>query len=135
MVKSVSVTWVVSPHGFLLHHPVPEPCIRHKAFLILPENPVAVARDEIVDGVAERFWHNAQGARPAPARQMAEHRQRRIGFEKSDAAMDDGVGVGVLRVDAERLRETGTIGRLNSGEAKAPVAVARRDEANPARAE
>src|SRR6202030_2176057 len=119
----------------LLHHPVPEPRIRHEAFLILPEYPVAVARDEIVDGVAERLWHRTQRPHPAPTRQMAQHRQLRVGFETGDAAMDDGVGVGVFRVDAERLCETCAIAGLDRGEAKAPVLVARRDEADPARAE
>ena len=73
----------------LLHHPIPKPRIAEKTRLILPENPVAVAGDEIVDGVAERFWHRAHGAHPTPARQRAQHRQRGIGFEENLSAMDD----------------------------------------------
>src|SRR5579863_2316410 len=66
---------------------------------------------------------------------MAEHHQRRVGFEKGDTAMDHGIGVGVLRVDAECLRQTRAVRRLDRREAEALADVARRDEANPARAE
>ena len=119
----------------LLHHPVPEPRIRHKAFLVLAEDPVAITRDEIVERVTERFWSGAQRTNPAPARQLAQHRQCRVGFEPGDAAMDDGIGVGVVRIDAERLGETCAVAGLDRGEAKTPFSVARRDEADPARAE
>ena len=49
--------------------------------------------------------------------------------------MDDGVGVGIIRVDAERLRQSRAVSRLDRREAEARVRVARDDEADPARAE
>src|ERR1700716_46109 len=49
--------------------------------------------------------------------------------------MNDGIGVRVIWVDAERLRQPGAIAGLNRGEAKPPLHVAGRDEADPARAE
>src|ERR1019366_7977125 len=49
--------------------------------------------------------------------------------------MDDGIGVGICGIDAERLRQPCAIAGLDRGEAKPPGLVARRDEADPARAE
>src|SRR3977135_2040686 len=49
--------------------------------------------------------------------------------------MNDGVGVRVIWVDAVRVRQPGAVAGLNRGEAKPPLHVARRDEADPARAE
>ena len=98
---------------FLLDHPRPKRFIRHKTRLILPENPVAIARDEIVDRVAPCFRHRAQHAHPSPARQMRQHRQRRVGFEIGDAAMHHRVGVGIFGVDAETPAPAG--GRSRTG--------------------
>src|SRR3954469_3262179 len=123
-----------SPNATLLYHPRSHIRIWHKTLLIFPENPVAIARDETVDGVAERLWYRAQHAHPAPARQRAEHGQRGVGFAVGDAAMDDGIGVGIGGVDAKSLRQTCAVGRLDRGEAETAVDIARRDEADPARA-
>src|SRR5450759_3381082 len=49
--------------------------------------------------------------------------------------MDDGIGVGICGIDAERLRQPCAIAGLDRGEAKPAGLVARRDEADPARAE
>src|SRR5450755_2347886 len=49
--------------------------------------------------------------------------------------MHHGVGVGIVGVDAECLRQPGAIAGLDRGEAEAPLHVARGDEADPARAE
>src|SRR5438552_1785971 len=49
--------------------------------------------------------------------------------------MNHGIGIGVIWVDAEGLREAGAVGRLDRGEAETLRLVARRDEADPARAE
>src|ERR1700732_1308276 len=68
----------------LLDDPSPHPRIRHKTFFILSEDPVAIARDKIVDSVAERLWRRAQYTHPAPAGQLTQHRQRRIRFEPGD---------------------------------------------------
>src|SRR5258705_2408953 len=49
--------------------------------------------------------------------------------------MDDRVGVGIIRVDAEGLRQPRAIAGLDRGEAKAMLHIARGDKADPARAE
>src|ERR1700722_13667978 len=51
------------------------------------------------------------------------------------AAMDDGIGVGIIGIDAEGLREARAVSRLDRGKAKAHLVVARCNEPNPARAE
>jgi len=60
------------------HHPVPEPRIRHEALLIFPEYPVTVARDEIIERVAERLAPHATPAPPNPADGSARSAPRRI---------------------------------------------------------
>jgi hypothetical protein len=57
--------------------PAPHRRIRHKARLVLPEYPVAVAGDEIVDGISQRLRQTEQHARPASAWKMRQHGQRR----------------------------------------------------------
>ena len=103
----------------LLHHPRPHVCIRYKTRLILPEYPIAVARDEAVDRVAQRLRHQRTTRASIPSPADGEHRQRRVGFETGDAAVDHGVGVGIVGVDAEGLRQPGAVSRLDRGEAKA----------------
>src|SRR3981189_3751263 len=49
--------------------------------------------------------------------------------------MNDGIGGRVFWVDAVRLRQPRAVAGLNRGEAKPPLHVAGRDEADPARAE
>src|SRR2546423_11769206 len=49
--------------------------------------------------------------------------------------MNHGIGIGVIWVDAEGLREARAVGRLDRGEAETLRLVARGDEADPARAE
>src|SRR5260370_32953135 len=119
----------------LLDHPRPHRLIRHETFPILPKNPIPVARDEVVDRVAEWFWDEAQLAHPVPSRQVRQHRQCCVGFEIGDAAVNHRVGVGVIGIDAEGLSQPGAVTRLERGEAKPPLRVARGDEAYPARTE
>ena len=66
---------------------------------------------------------------------MRQHRQSAVGFEVSDAAVNDRVGVGIIGIDAESLRQPSAIRRLDRGEAKALRRITRGDEANPTRAE
>src|SRR6187402_2572979 len=49
--------------------------------------------------------------------------------------MNHRIGIGIIRIDAERARKSGPIVRLNRREAKALRRIARRDEPHPARAE
>src|SRR5216684_779258 len=51
-----------------------------------------------------------------------------------DTAMNDRVGVGIVGVDAERLRQPRAVAGLDRREAKTPRLVARGDKADPARA-
>jgi hypothetical protein len=87
--------------GSLFHHPRLHLRVRYETRLVLPKYPVAIARDEIVDGVAQQFGHGEQCACPLPSRQVGQHRQRGVGFEIGYAAMDHRVGVGIGGVDAE----------------------------------
>src|SRR5258708_6230966 len=119
----------------LLDHPRPHRLIRHETFPILPKNPIPVARDEVVDRVAEWFWYQAQRADPAPSWQIRQHRQCCVGFEIGDAAMDHSVGVGIIWVDAERLRQPRAVAGLDRGETKPPRDVPRGHEGDAARTE
>src|SRR5436190_14920045 len=49
--------------------------------------------------------------------------------------MDHGIGVWIVRIDAERLCQPRAVAGLDRGEAKALRQVPRRDEADPVRAE
>ena len=49
---------------------------------------------------------------------MRQHRQRAVGFEVSEAAVNDRIGVRVVWIDAESLRQPRTIRRLDRGEAE-----------------
>src|ERR1700722_9535554 len=51
------------------------------------------------------------------------------------AAVDDGIGIGIFRIDAERLSQACTVAGLDGGEAEAVLDVAGGDEADPAGAE
>ena len=50
---------------------------------------------------------------------MRQHRQRGIGLEEHLAAMDDGIGVGIIGVDAEGFGEPRSVIRLDRREAEA----------------
>src|SRR4029453_9021404 len=49
--------------------------------------------------------------------------------------MDHGIGIGITGIDAERLCQPAAVAGLDRGEAEPPRHIARRDEADPARAE
>src|SRR5258708_29425703 len=119
----------------ILYHPRAHVRVRHEARIKFSENPVTVARDEIIDGVAEGSWNEEERARPTPPRQMREHRQRAVGFEIRGAAMDHGVGVGIIGINPEGLREPCAVRRLDRREAKPRRYIPRGDEAHPARPE
>ena len=58
---------------------------------------------------------------PSPSPAERQHRQRAVGFEIRHAAMDDGVGVGIVGIDAERLRQPRAVAGLDRGETKPPL--------------
>ena len=65
-----------------------------------------------------------------------QHRQRSMGFEPGDAAVYDGVGIGVIGIDTEGLRQPHSVEQLDRGEAEFLLLhIAGGDEADPARAE
>src|SRR5450756_771695 len=66
---------------------------------------------------------------------MRQHRQRGVGPEIRNTAMDDGVGIGIIGIDAECLRQPCAVTGLDRREAKAPIDIALCNEADPARAE
>src|SRR5947207_5712080 len=49
--------------------------------------------------------------------------------------MNDGIGIGIAGIDAERLCQPRAVAGLDRGEAKALLLIPRRDEADPVRAE
>lgn len=69
-----------------------------------------------VDRVPQRFWHGRQYAHPAPSRQLQQHGQCRIRFRERLAAVDDRVRIRIIRIDAERARQSRPIARLDRRE-------------------
>src|SRR5450759_3929519 len=83
----------------------------------------AVARDQIIDRVADHSWDELEDPCPLPARKLARNAQHGFGFYIGLAARQEGKGIRVIRIDAELLSERTSLGQLDRNEAKIAAAI------------
>ncbi|SRR6266851_7697776 len=108
--------------------------IRQDASVTTAEPAIAVARDQIIDRVADPPWNELEDPCPLPARKLARNAQHGFGFYIALAARQEGKGIGVIRTDAELLSERTSLGQLDRNEAKIAAAITFAHEAAAARA-
>jgi hypothetical protein len=66
---------------------------------------IAVARDQIIDRVADHTRDELEDPCPLPARKLARNTQHGFGFYIGLVARQEGKGIRVIRIDAELLSE------------------------------
>src|SRR6516164_8317592 len=109
--------------------------IRQDASVTTTEPAIAVARDQVIDRVADHPWDQVEDPCPLPARKPARNAQRGFGFYIGLAGRDERKGIWAIRIDAELLSERTSLGQLDGNEAKIAAAVTFADEAAAARAQ
>ena len=90
--------------------------IRQDASVTTAEPAIAVARDQIIDRVADHPWDELGDPRPLPARKLARNAQHRFGFYMGLAARQEGKGIRVIRIDAKLLSERTSFDQLDWNE-------------------
>src|SRR5882672_11231408 len=109
--------------------------IRQDASVTTAEPTIAVARDQVIDRVADHPWDELEDPCPLPARKFAHNAQHGFGFCMGLAARQEGKGIRAIRIDAEMLSERTSLGQLDRNEAKIAAAITFADEAAAARAQ
>ena len=97
------------------------------------EPTIAVARDQVIDRVADHPWDEVEDPCPLPARKPARNAQRGFGFYIGLAVSHERKGIRAIRIDAELLSERTSLGQLDRNEAKIASAITFADEAVTAR--
>jgi hypothetical protein len=108
---------------------------RQDASVTTAEPAIAVARDQIIDRVADHPWDELDDPCPLPARNLARNAQHGFGFYIGLAARQEGKGIRVIRIDAEPLSERTSLGQLDRNEVKIAAAITFTDKAAAARAQ
>src|SRR5215471_9257398 len=108
--------------------------IRQDASVTTAEPAIAVARDQVIDRVADLPWDEVEDPCPPPARKLARNAQRGFGFYIGLAGRHEYKGIRAIRIDAELLSERTSLGQLDRNEAKIADAITFADEAATARA-
>jgi len=67
--------------------------------------PQSVARDQVIDRVADHPWDEVEDPCPLPARKLARNAQRGFGFYIGLAGRHERKGIRAIRIDAELLSE------------------------------
>src|SRR3989442_3438879 len=109
--------------------------IRQDASVTTAEPTIAVARDQVIDRVADHPWDEVEDPCPLPARKLARNAQRGFGLYIGLAGRHERKGSRAIRIDAELLSERTSLGQLDWNEAKIAAAITFADEAAAARAE
>ena len=109
--------------------------IRQDASVTAAEPAIAVARDQVIDRVADHPWDELEDPCPLPARKLARNAQHGFGFYIGLAVRQEGKGTRVIRIDAELLSERTSFGQLDRNEAKIAAAITFAHEAAAARAQ
>src|SRR5260370_7238499 len=102
--------------------------IRQDASVTTAEPAIAVARDQVIDRVADRPWDEVEDPCPLPARKLARNAQRGFGFYIGPAGRHERKGIRAIRIDAELLSERTSLGQLDWNEAKIAAAITFADE-------
>src|SRR3982074_348172 len=79
--------------------------IRQDASVTTAEPAIAVARDQIIDRVADHPWDELEDHWPLPARKLARNAQRGFGFYIGLAVRHERKGIRAIRIDAEPISE------------------------------
>src|SRR5215467_297109 len=108
--------------------------IRQDASVTTTEPVIAVARDPVIDRVADHPWDEVEDPCPLPTRKLARNAQRGFGFYIGLAGRHERKGIWAIRIDAELLSERTSLGQLDGNEAKIAAAITFADEAAAARA-
>ena len=108
--------------------------IRQDASVTTAEPAIAVARDQVIDRVADHPWDELEDPCPLPARKLARNAQHGFGFYIGLAARQEGKGIRVIRIDAELLSQRTSLGQLDRNKAKIAAAITFAHEAAAARA-
>src|SRR5262249_29242787 len=102
---------------------------------ITPAKPaIAVARDQVVDRVADLARDEVEHPRPLPVRKLAGNAQRGFGFDIGPAGRDEREGTRAVGIDAELFGERTTLGQLDRNVAKVAAAITFANETATARA-
>ena len=89
--------------------------IRQDASVTTAEPAIAVARDQVIDRVADHSWDEVEDPCPLPARKLARNAQRGFGFYIGLAVGHERKGIRAIRIDAELLsREPRTMSEVGS---------------------
>ena len=108
--------------------------IRQHASVTTAEPAIAVARDQVIDRVADHPWYEVKEPRPLPVRKLARNTQHGFGFYKGLAVFHERKGIRAIRIDAKLLSERTSFGQLHRNEAKIAAAITFVHEAAAARA-
>jgi len=98
------------------------------------EPAIAVARDEVIDRVADHPWDEVEDPSPPPARKLARNAQRGFGFYIALAVRHERKGTWAVGIDAQLLGKRASLTQLDRNEAKIASAIAFANEAAAARA-
>ena len=77
--------------------------IRQDASVTTTEPAIAVARDQVIDRVADHPWDEVEDPCPLPARKLARNAQRGFGFYIGLAGRHERKGSRAIRIDAQLL--------------------------------
>ena len=108
--------------------------IRQDASVTTAEPAITVARDQIIDRVADHPRDELEDPCPLPARKLARNAQHGLGFHIGMAVRQEGKGTRAIRIDAELLGERTSLGQLDRNEAKIAAAITFAHEVAAARA-
>src|SRR5215467_4323379 len=92
--------------------------IRQDASVTTAEPAIAVARDQVIDRVADHPWDEVEDPCPPPARKLARNAQHGFGFYIGLAVRHQRKGIRAIRIDAELLSEWTSLGQPDRNEAK-----------------
>src|SRR6202048_2641200 len=108
--------------------------IRQDASVTTAEPAIAVARDQVIDRVADPVLVEGEDPCPLPERKLSPNEQRGFGFYIGLAGRHERKGIRAIRIDAELLSERTSLDQLDRNEAKIAAAITFADEAAAARA-
>ena len=108
--------------------------IRQDASVTTAEPAIAVARDQVIDRVADHPWDEVEDPCPPPARKLARNAQHGFGFYIALTVRDEGKGIRAIRIDPELVSERTSLGQLNRNETKVASTITFVDEMAAARA-
>src|SRR6478672_9424684 len=75
--------------------------IRQDASVTTAEPAIAVARDQVIDRVADHPWDEVEDPCPPPARKLARNAQHSLGFYITLTVRDKGKRIWAIRIDPE----------------------------------